>query len=162
MPGGVYPCQDGFLLVMPILTHWSRFLALMKVPDLEKYNYPNDIVNVEYKGEVDAIWYQWCAERTKRQAMEECQAVKFFGTTVQTPKDAVEDPHFNERGAWVQIEHPVTGKQIYPGAPIKMGEAPWQVRMPAPTIGQHNIEVYCDQLGYSREDVIRLRESNVI
>ena len=162
MPSGVFPCQDGFIQSLPVLPHWPRFLALMKTPELERFNYPNDLLNMDLKGEIDAIWYPWCTERSKRQAMEECQAVKFFVTAIQTPKDAVEDPHFNERGVWVEIEHPVTGKQIYPGAPIRMGEAPWQVRMPAPTLGQHNIEVYCDLLGYTRADLVRLRETGVI
>ena len=94
--------------------------------------------------------------------MKECQKYKLFVTAVMTPKDVVESEHFAERGFWVEVEHPVTGKQTYPGSPVKMTETPWQVRMPAPLLGQHNQEVYCDRLGYSKQDLMRMRETGII
>ena len=35
------------------------------------------------------------------------------------------------------IEHPETGPLIYPGAPFKMSETPWQAER-APFLGEHN------------------------
>ena len=54
---------------------------------------------------------------------------------MNTPKDAVKSPQFAERGFWVEVEHPVTGKQIYPGDPIHMESTQWKIRMPAPPFG---------------------------
>jgi len=42
-----------------------------------------------------------------------------------------------------------------------MSETPWDLRRPAPTLGQHNEELLTG-LGYSREDVVRLRQQGVI
>ena len=33
---------------------------------------------------------------------------------------------------------------------------------PAPLPGENNHEVYCERLGYSRQDLVRLREMNII
>jgi len=52
------------------------------------------------------------------------------------------------------------GAVKYPGAPFK-SEAGFQIRRPAPTLGQHNEEVY-GSLGYSRDDLVELSEIGVI
>jgi len=65
------------------------------------------------------------------------------------------------RKYFVDIEHPVGGKITYPGAPFKMSETPWQAER-APLLGEHNEEVLCRRLGYSQEDLVKLRERNII
>ena len=134
LPTGVYPCKDGFVRVYGGLTHWDRFLKLF--PEFDKFEFPEDILDVDnYKPEVDAVWYEWCAERTKREIMETCQSVKYFGMAINTPLDCITDPQYRERGFWVEVEHPVTGKQIYPGDPLHAESSPWRVRMPPPLLG---------------------------
>ena len=39
---------------------------------------------------------------------------------------------------------------------------PYELRSAAPLLGQHNVEVYCDGLGYTREDLVRLRQGGAI
>jgi crotonobetainyl-CoA:carnitine CoA-transferase CaiB-like acyl-CoA transferase len=164
MPKGIFPCRDGFILSSPLLAHWTRFVALMKNPELERLQFPDDVLETEseMKGKIDILWYEWLSERTKREVMEACQAVKFFVTAVATPRDAVEDPHFKGHGFWVEVDHPVTGKQTYPGAPIRIGPGSWQVRLPAPMIGQHNQEIYQDRLGYSKKELFEFQKTGMI
>ncbi len=139
-PSGVYPCKDGFVRVACGLPFWERFAKLF--PELgERLTYPDDVINLNNKGLVDAIWYEWCAQRTKTEIMEACQAVKLFGVAINTPRDAVRSPQFKQRGFWVEVEHPVTGKQIYPGDSLGAQKSPWRVRMPAPLLGQHTREI---------------------
>jgi len=139
-PTGIYPCKDGMVRVYGGLTHWERFLKLF--PEFEKFKFPEDVLDIEnYKPEVDAVWYEWCANRTKQEIMESCQSVKYFGMAINTPKDCIADPQCKERGFWIEVEHPVTGKQIYPGDPLHAESSPWRVRMPAPLLGQHNEEI---------------------
>jgi len=162
LPWGFYQCKDGrFLRFMGTIVHWPRFVKMMDMPELEeRFGYPDDILDIDRKGEIDAIWYPWLAERTAREAMEACQKVKLFAAMVATPQDVVEDPHFRSRSFWVEVEHPVTGRQTYPGAPsIREG---WKVKRPAPMLGQHNKEVYADRLGYTGDDLARLTQEGVI
>jgi crotonobetainyl-CoA:carnitine CoA-transferase CaiB-like acyl-CoA transferase len=76
-------------------------------------------------------------------------------------KDVVEEPQWRSRDYWTEIEHPVAGKLTYPGAPVNMPEQAWQAKRPAPLLGQHNEEVY-GGLGYSKDDLVKLRERGVI
>ena len=76
-------------------------------------------------------------------------------------EDLSNDKHFNARGAFTQVDHPATGSLKYPGRPFVMSESPWNVRRPAPLLGQHNQEIL-EGLGYGSSDVARLRTQGVI
>lgn len=141
LPTGIYPCKDGFVRTQGGVPHWERFLKLF--PQFETLNAPEDLLDVEtYQPEVDAAWYEWCADHTKNEIMEACQAVKYWCTAVNTPKDAITDPQLLARDFWVEVEHPVSGKRIYPGDPLHAASSPWAIRMPAPLLGQHNGETF--------------------
>ncbi len=74
LPWGFFPCKDGrFLRFMGVVVHWPRFVKLMGMPELEeRFSYPDDVLDVDRKWEIDEIWYPWCAERTAKEAMEAC------------------------------------------------------------------------------------------
>ena len=57
---------------------------------------------------------------------------------------------------------PVAGKAEYPGAPFGMSATPWSVESPAPTLGQHNVEVYVDELGISQKELGQLVAAGVV
>ena len=60
-----------------------------------------------------------------------------------------------------EYDHPALGKVNMVGFPIHMSKTPLSVRMPAPELGQHTEEVLLE-LGYSWEDIVKLREEEVI
>ena len=77
-------------------------------------------------------------------------------------EDLLNSEHLKERDFFVAIDHPKTGKIMYPSAPYRFSETPWAVERPAPLLGQHNEEVYCGRLGYSKEDLTKMREAGTI
>ncbi len=48
------------------------------------------------------------------------------------------------------------------GIPIKMSQTPGSIRRPPPLVGEHNREVYCDELGLSRQKLAALKKRGVI
>ena len=81
---------------------------------------------------------------------------------VQEPSEVRENPQYEHRRYFREVDHPVAGRADYPGPPFNMEGTPWRVRSPAPTLGQHNEEVYCDELGMSRDELARLAEAGVV
>ena len=163
MPHGRYPCKDGFVEYAggePVF--WSRWVKMLEMPELLHDPRFKDLADLSRKDEFEAIFLPWLAELSKREATEKAQKEGVPGAAIQTPKDVVNAPHFNERGYFVEIEHPEAGKTKYPGAPFKMERTAWEIRRTAPLLGQHNEEVYCDLLGYAKEDLIKLRAIGVI
>jgi crotonobetainyl-CoA:carnitine CoA-transferase CaiB-like acyl-CoA transferase len=61
---------------------------------------------------------------------------------VYAPEEALEDPHFRERGFPVDVHHEDLGRTVaYPGAPFRMSASPWRVRRRAPHVGEHQAEI---------------------
>ena len=67
-----------------------------------------------------------------------------------------------DRGFFVDIDHPVVGKVKCPGAPFKLSRTSWQLRSPAPLLGQHNEEIFCRRMGYTEQDMAMMRQAGVI
>jgi len=163
MPHGRYPCKDGFVEYAggePVF--WPRWVKMLEMPELLENPRFKDLADLSHRGEFEAIFLPWLVELTKREATEKAQKAGVPGAAIQTPKEVVNDPHFNERGFFVEIEHPEAGKIKYPGCPFKTERTSWEVRRPAPLLGQHNEKVYCDLLGYTKEDLIKLKAMGVI
>ena len=161
LPYGVYPCKDGAaqFLMHPVWV--ERFCQMVGMSEAEfKERFP-DVLDFSRKDEVTAIFLNWTMPRTKLEVMHQAQAAKCAGTAVYTPEDLLHDPHFKGRGYFVTIDHLASGELKYPGAPFTSEQLPWKVRTPAPLLGEHNGEVY-RRLGYSQEDLVRLREMGVI
>ncbi|ABE60531.1 MULTISPECIES: CoA transferase [Chromohalobacter] len=74
---------------------------------------------------------------------------------------AVQDPHYQERGMVQEVEHPVIGKMKMVGFPSKLSLTPPSIRQPAPVYAQHTDEVL-QGLGLSAERLAVLREQGVI
>ncbi len=75
----------------------------------------------------------------------------------------VKDPHIAKaREMFVDVKHPKAGDTTLTGCHIKLYDTKPEIKTPAPLLGQHNEEVYCGWLGYSKEKLERLKEQAII
>jgi len=162
MPQGVYPCKDGFVNTLSLPQWWPRYIKALSMPELAEDPRFQNIFSAEAGLEFDAIWYDWLADRSKEELFDIFLQAKIASAPVSTPEDLLKNQHLAHREYFTEVDHPKTGKVAYPGAPFRMSETPWQVRNPAPLLGQHNEEVYCGRLGYSKEELVKLREAGII
>jgi len=82
---------------------------------------------------------------------------------VATTVDMLENVQLAAREFWVEVEHPELGTTItYPGAFGHCSETPPRISRRAPLIGEHNLEIYQDELGISREKLTILKQAGVI
>lgn len=168
-PYTILPCQDGYMSMIAIQGYqWKRFLELIgdgEVPDW----YANDPrfkdrreISLKYADEMDALLAPWLMSHTKEEIYSLCREKRIPFAPVKNIKEVVNDSHLEVREYFVDVEHPATGPLKYPGAPYKLSETPWKVDNPAPLLGEHNEEVYCQRLGYSREELSQLRRGGII
>jgi crotonobetainyl-CoA:carnitine CoA-transferase CaiB-like acyl-CoA transferase len=80
---------------------------------------------------------------------------------INTVEDVFNDLHLKARGFFTEIDHPYTGPLKYPGAQFKMSETPWHPGR-APLLGEHTQEILTQRLGYSEDDVVKLRAQGAI
>ena len=162
LPAGIaFPVEDGWVLPSIVPSRWSNFAHALGQPELIQDPRFQDVLDVTYAADMDGIFLEWIAGKSKEEVSVEMQSYGAAVTPINTPEDAMKCEHFRERGFWVDIDHPVTGRLTYPGAPIDMSEGGFAIRRPAPLLGQHNEEVY-GHLEYLKEDLVILRGQGVI
>jgi len=162
-PYGYYRCRDGIILIYGIVpAFWPRIVAWMGMPELlEDPRFNTPLARPLYHGDFDAILIPWLLEHTQQELVRSAQAHRIPVTPVYTINEVLADLQFNARDYFVEIKHPVAGETNYPGVPFRLPETPSQPQRPAPLLGQHNREVYCERLGYTAEDLVRLREMGI-
>lgn len=78
-------------------------------------------------------------------------------------KEVLENEQLRFRKFFVDVEHPeLSTKLTYPGAPFISAETPWRIKGRAPLIGEHNEEIYCGELGYSKKELDALKQERVV
>lgn len=79
--------------------------------------------------------------------------------------EITENEQLKQREFWLRVRHDDLGGDVtitYPGAFTRLSNSNITIRRRAPQIGEHNEEIYSGELKLSREDIIILREGNVI
>jgi benzylsuccinate CoA-transferase BbsE subunit len=80
-----------------------------------------------------------------------------------TAQDIVNNQQLKARDFWQEIYHPELGTNLtYPGTFVKASAARCGVFRRAPLIGEHNREIYEEELKYSRDELVRLKQAGVI
>ncbi len=79
---------------------------------------------------------------TKTGMMLEGQKRKLAVGVVETPDSILLNEHFDARGYFVSVSHPILGELKYPGNPAKMERCRQLTNMPAPLTGEHNEEIF--------------------
>jgi crotonobetainyl-CoA:carnitine CoA-transferase CaiB-like acyl-CoA transferase len=82
---------------------------------------------------------------------------------VRHPDENLNDEQWQIRGTFGDVHHPEVGETLRYGiAPTRAEECPWRMGPRAPLVGEHNEAVFCDELGLTREELRRLKDSHVI
>ena len=66
------------------------------------------------------------------------------------------------RGFYHEIAHPYLGRVNVPAELFKYSLTPFQMRYSAPTLGEHNEEIYIENLGFTAKQLVKLRQTGVI
>lgn len=128
---------------------WDRF-------DLRK-------LTQEVVDRLEELMAKFFMVHTKAELYEGALKYNFALCPVNTAMDTMEDIQLAAREFWVEVEHPELCASItYPGAFAHATEAPPGISRRAPLIGEHNVEVYQEELGFSKEELMTLKQANVI
>ncbi len=159
-----FPTRDGYIIMSMFGdAFWPRCLEMMGNPDWAKgdeYKDPasrrrNSAIIMEKTSE-------WTRQHTNAEINEAVNVRRIPSSPVQTVKEAIDSELLKVREFFVDIDHSEAGKFKYPGAPYKLSGTPWRIKTPAPRLGEHNEEVYCQKLGYARQDLVRMRQAGII
>ena len=157
-------CKDGWIYVCCIEEHqWRAFVEVMGNPEWAREEIFSDRVKRAENWEACKIFLEeYVAQHTVLELYRKVQEKRVPFAPVSTMGDLLNSEHLKARGFFVEISHPAAGKQKYPGAPLKYHATPWDMRMPAPTLGQHNEEIFGRRLGLDSARLAELKRTGVI
>jgi len=162
--GNFLPCKDGYVqLYTTDERQWQGFLEAMGNPEWardERYGDPAS--RTANWDSLEPHIIEWAKERGKEEVYQAVQPRHAACAPVNSIDEAVRSGQLASRGFFIEVDHPDTGKLKYPGAPARFSETPFRVVHPAPRLGEHNEEILCQRLGYTRPELIRMRESGII
>jgi len=173
----IWECKDGyvhFLLLggtagasyMPQVTRWLEeeglATAWLSGVDWAK-GYDDYLLKPEDYERIEGPLSDFFRRFTKRELYEKAREDRVHLYPVFTAKDIFEDEHLRSREFWLKIEHSELGAVIpYPGSALKLSRNPLAIRRRAPLLGEHNQEIYCGELGISKENLETMKQQGIL
>ena len=120
-------------------------------------------VTVEEYDHIANLITKFFNTHTKNDLFEGAVKRRMMLSIVSTPRDVAKNIQLRAREFWQEVEHPELGASIkYPGHSTKASEVPLTIKRRAPLIGEHNNEIYEQELNISEEKLLILKQSGVI
>jgi crotonobetainyl-CoA:carnitine CoA-transferase CaiB-like acyl-CoA transferase len=141
IPIGVFPCADGYVSLMSTPQQLNEMLTVLDDAALwEAFARPDAFVRPETKEALDAALYPWLLSHTRAEATAIAQAAGWPFAGLNTPQEVLTADHLHQRGFWVHAQDPQLDQIQLAGPPYRLGEGGWQLRRPAPRLGEDQQE----------------------
>jgi len=165
-PGWAVKCAPGgpndyiYVIVQPV--GWAPITQLIGRPELA--NDPEWATPEARLNKLDKMFQlieDWSINHGKWDVLAKLNAHNIPCGPILSTKELVEDASLVENNMIVKVDHPQRGAFTTVGCPIKLSDSPVKVET-SPLLGQHNEEVYLNELGIDRDRYAELRQNGVI
>jgi formyl-CoA transferase len=166
-PGSILKCKGWETdpnAYIYFITQGAVWASICKVIGKEEWltdpEYATPASRLPHLKHIFATVEEWTKTMTKFEAMDILNKYDIPCGPILSMKEIAEEPSLRETGTIVEVDHPVRGKYLTVGNPIKLSDSPTEVTR-SPLLGEHTEEVL-KQLGYSTEQIAAFREERVI
>ncbi len=150
----IYETSDGrYVTFAPLEPRfWERFCEVIERKDLSGRQWDANLVP-----ELEAVF----KTRTREEWVALSAEHDFCCEPVLSLDSALQHPQVVARGMVVEAEDPVGGRIRHVASGIRMGGRRGEVRLPAPQLGEHTIEIL-QEAGFDRERIEALLTDGVL
>jgi len=162
----VAQCRDGYVMHCTLgdwtsLVEWVK--ADGKAQDLGEPHWEDQFYRREHAEHLFDVLDDWAKDYSVAELMEGAQLRRIPYAMVRPPEALVDDPQLNARGFFSSIDHPELSQTFrYPGGPFFFTATPWRMSRRPPLLGEHNQEVYRQELGMSEQQFDEFARTGVI
>ncbi|EKY4302362.1 formyl-CoA transferase [Salmonella enterica] len=103
---------------------------------------------------------RWTETQTKYEATEILNHYEIPCSPVMSMTEIAKDEDLRASGSIVEVRHPVRGRYLTVGMPIKMSASDVEI-MPSPLLGEHTKKIL-NELGYDDDEVAELSAKQII
>lgn len=164
-PRNTYQTRDGHWVAVStnspaIVTRVLTLCGGREVAEDPRFQTPQS--RVEHIEEVDGIVADWVARHDLDVVLEEFNKAEAAIGPAYTIDQIFKDPQYQARKDIVEIEDEDLGTLRMTNAFPFMSETPARVRHAGPRKGQHNTDIFTEELGLSAEELQKLKDEGVI
>lgn len=165
VPYETFMAKDGTYIALGVGNdnQWRKFCQAAQLTHLQDDpRYATNPKRVENRRELVAYLQKVFLEKDADEWLKLLREAEIPCGPINTIDRVLADPQVIARQMIVEMEHPAVGKYKVVGSPMKLSETPVQYRIPPPLLGEHTEEVLSKELGYSQEQINKLRQMKVI
>jgi len=168
-PYTLLPCKDGYVSMIALRgSEWKRFLEIVgdgKVPEWyasdERFK-DRSKAGMEYADVLDSLLSPWLMSHTRQEIFSLCREKHVPFTPVRNMDEVVNCDHLNNRRYFETIQYSEADPFKCPGPPVRFSESAWDLNQTAPSLSEHNSQIYSNHLGYSKDRLEQLEGMGVI
>ena len=157
------PARDGY--VAPSVQGsrpWEVIANLIGLEELQDEKFATGAGRIAHGEELKELLTRGLAQWDRMPLFLASGEARLVFGMAQDAGDLVECPHLEAREFFVDVDHPVVGPAKHPGLAVRLPGETLTPTQPAPLLGQHNSEIFVQELGYSPEELVSLRQLGVI
>jgi crotonobetainyl-CoA:carnitine CoA-transferase CaiB-like acyl-CoA transferase len=161
-----YKCGDGKWIALAHLSPDKFWPLLCRSMGLEKLEKDPRFDTMENRtrncAELIAILDETFATKPRTEWERIFKQNGIIYAPINNIKDLTEDPQVLANDYVTEFEHPVFGRMKTVGFPITFEKTPMSIRREAPELGQHTEEILTELLGYTWDEIVKLKDEEVI
>ncbi|MBI2832354.1 MAG: CoA transferase [Chloroflexi bacterium] len=174
-----FPCKDGYVATLILGGGGSRFVMSSKaivdwmdsegaapewLKDLDWVNdYAAETLNQDKIDRVEGAIIAFLKTKTKQELYRKAQEGRITLAPASTASELATSEQLQARGFWIELPHPELGESLkYAGPWAKLSDEEIRIERRAPLIGEHNREIYLEELGMSDDELTSLSQAGVV
>ncbi|SAL23456.1 lipid metabolism-like protein [Caballeronia sordidicola] len=166
-PGWILKCKgwetdpNAYIYFITQAPVWGEICKVIGKPEwIAHPDFSTAAARLPHLQDIFAEIERWTMTKSKFEAMDILNQHDIPCGPILSMKEIAEDASLRKTGTIVEVDHPVRGKYLTVGNPIKLSDSPTDVTR-SPLLGEHTDEVMTE-LGYTADQIATLRNLGAI
>ena len=167
-PGRILKCKgweedpNAYTYFITQAAVWEKVCDVIGKPEWkDDENYSTPAARLPKLNEIFDTIEAWTKTKTKFEVMDICNPLDIPVGPILSLKEIAEDQGLRDTGTVVEVDHPVRGKYLTVGNPIKLSDSPAVVKR-SPLLGEHTEEILKEFCNMTDEEISAVKEAGAV
>ena len=167
-PGRILKCKgwekdpNAYTYFITQAAVWEKVCDVIGKPEWkEDENYSTPAARLPRLNEIFDTIEKWTKTKSKFEVMDICNPLDIPVGPILSLKEISEDQGLRDTGTVVEVDHPVRGKYLTVGNPIKLSDSPAVVKR-SPLLGEHTEEILREFCNMTDEEISAVKEAGAV